>query len=147
MLLNEIVLLESLGRGGWFDTKTGKYHDLFFDVNGLTHDEFVTAHPDMFDVDPNAVDALGHAYKNGWVRFVYPETSQRRKNQPPFLGIEGSPDVMRDYKLKRHVNRFIKDYMVDEVIVDLINPTTMRSAGHHVFQMPHQLSKLNATLS
>ena len=140
MKLYELVLTESLGRGGWLNGETGKYIDLEFDTRGQTHDEFTTENPDIFGDDPTKV------FSRGWVRIVYPESTQRGPKTPPWLGIEGAPEFVKTEPVRRYVSRFIKDWDVDKVDVQLINPTTSYTAGHGSFQMPHELRQLNVFL-
>ena len=140
MKLYEIFLTESLGRGGWLNTKTNKYIDLEFDTRGETHDEFTAANPDIFGEDSTKV------FSRGWVRIVYPESAQRGPKVPPWLGIEGAPEFVKTESVRRYASRFIKDWDVDNVDVQLINPSTNRSEGHKTFQMPHELRQLNVFL-
>lgn len=108
MLLYEL-LNESLGRGGWFNVNTNEYHDLFFDVLGQTHDEFIGKHPHLFG--NNTFDV----YDNGWVKITYPETSWRSKDESPWIGVEGVLSFIKKPSFKHFLIDFIKTYAPNDL--------------------------------
>ena len=103
MLLTELFLIETLGRGGWFNPQTRKYHIL----EGEDHWEFVFNNPDIFGIDDQSDIPIDTQMKD-WIRIIEYESGVRAPGAPFELGLEGEVEAMKHPNTLRFVIATLK---------------------------------------